>query len=78
MMWWVERDIQPFDRYRCDAYRVELSLTEANQARLVVRSGTSEYSLEEMSAEGLAEALKQAGKDSPMLVSRDFGPALDP
>lgn len=77
-MWWVERDIPPFDRYRCEAYRVELSLAGPDQPRLVVRTGISAYSVAPISIEGLNSALVRAGVDTPLVIRRQFGPALDP
>ncbi len=76
--WWVERDIPPLDRYRCEAYRVELSLVGSDQPALVVRSGLSAYPVVPISLEGLKTALVRAGADTPLLIRRQFGPALDP
>jgi hypothetical protein len=76
--WWVERDIPPLDRYRCEAYRVELSLVGSDQPTLVVRSGLSAYPIVPISLEGLKIALIRAGADTPLLIRRQFGPALDP
>jgi len=78
MVWWVERDIPPFDRYRCEAYRVELSLARLDQPRLAVRSGISAYPVDPMSEEGLKTALVRAGADIPLVIRRQFGPAQDP
>ena len=78
IVWWVERDIPPFDRYRCEAYRVELSLTEPDQPRLVVRSGISVYPVFPINMKELKITLVRAGADTPLLIRRQFGPALDP
>lgn len=78
MVWWVERDIPPYDRYRCEAYRVELSLAGPDQPRLVVRSGIAAYPVFPMTIESLNTALVQAGADTPLLIRREFGTALDP
>jgi hypothetical protein len=78
IVWWVERDIPPFDRYLCEAYRVELSLAGPDQPRLVVRSGMSTYPVVPISIEALKAALVQAGADTPLIIHRQFGPALDP
>jgi len=78
IIWWVEHDIPPHDHYRCEAYRVELSLAGPGQPRLAVRSGNAAYPVIPISIEGLKIALDQAGVDTPMLIRRQFGPALDP
>lgn len=78
IVWWVERDIPPYDRYRCEAYRVELSLERPGQPRLVVRSGFSAYPVVPISMEGIKSALVRAGLDSPLVIRRQFGSALDP
>jgi hypothetical protein len=78
MVWWVERDIPPFDQYQCESYRVELSLSRPDQPQLVVRTGISAYPVVPMSIEGLKVALERAGADTPIIIHRQFGPALDP
>ena len=78
IVWWVERDIPPFDRYRCEAYRVELSLAGPDQPRLVVRSSISAYPVIPIGVESLKTALVRAGADTPLVIRRQFGPALDP
>jgi hypothetical protein len=65
IVWWVERDIPPFDRYRCEAYRVELSIAGQDQVRLLVRSGISAYPVVPASMEGLKIALVRAGATHP-------------
>jgi hypothetical protein len=77
-VWWVERDIPPFDRYRCEAYRVELSLAGPDQPRLVVRTSISAYPVVPISVEGLKITLVRAGADTPLVIHRQFGPAQDP
>jgi hypothetical protein len=78
IVWWVERDIPPYDRYRCEAYRVELSLVEPGQPRLIVRSGKSENPVVPMTIEGLKIALVRAAADTPLVIRREFDPALVP
>jgi hypothetical protein len=78
IVWWVERDIPPFDRYRCEAYRVELSLADPEQPTLVVRSGISAYPVIPMSVEGLKTTLVRASADTPLVIRREFDPALVP
>jgi hypothetical protein len=77
IVWWVERDIPPFDRYRCEAYRVELSLAESGQPMLVVRSGNSSYPVAPMSVDDLKMALTRAGADKSLVIQCEFEPALD-
>lgn len=76
--WWIEHDIPPYDRYRCEAYQVELRLIKPDQPRLVVRSGISTYPVITMSVEEFKKTLVRAGADKPMFIHRQFGPALDP
>lgn len=76
--WWIERDIPPFDCYRCEAFRVELSLRGSTQPRLVVRSGISAYPVIPMSIDELKISLIRASVDTPLLIRRQFGSALDP
>jgi hypothetical protein len=78
IVWWVEHDIPPSDHYRCEAYRVELSLAGPDQPQLVVRSGISAYPVIPMSMENLKMALIRAGADKPSIIRRQFGLALDP
>jgi hypothetical protein len=77
-VWWVERDIPPYDRHLCEAYRVELSLADPDKPRMIVRSSTSIYPLALIDMDSLNAALVQAGADKPLVIQRQFGPALDP
>jgi hypothetical protein len=77
-VWWVEHDIPPYDRYRCAAYRVELSLTDQNQPALRVESGAGVYPVTPLSREALEAALARAGQDPPLVILREMGEALDP
>ena len=78
MIWWVERDIPPYDRYRCEVYSVELAIGERGQVRLSVMSGEEEYPVEPTDERTLVSALILASKDDPMIVPRQMGAALDP
>jgi len=78
VVWWVEHDIPPVDRYHCESYRVELNLAEPGQPRLIVHSGNSAYPVIPMNVEDLKLALIKAGADTPLVIPRQFGPALDP
>lgn len=77
IIWWVEHDIPPYDRYRCEAFQVELSLTRADQPRLLVRTGSAAYQVAPLNLEGLRAALQRAGKDKPLITHRQFGLARD-
>jgi hypothetical protein len=74
----VEHDIPPYDRYRCAAYRVELSLTDDDRPALSVESGAGMYPVTPLSREALEAALARAGQDPPLVVPREMGEALDP
>lgn len=76
--WWVERDIPPYDRYRCEAFRVELRCAKSGQPRLLVRTGSSVYRISSITQEALYTTLARADADAPLLIQRQFGPALDP
>lgn len=77
-LWWVEHDIPPYDRYRCAAYRVELSLTDQNRPALSVESGAGVYPVTSPSREAFEAALARAGQDAPLVILREMGEALDP
>lgn len=78
VIWWVERDIPPSDRYRCEAYRVVLSLTPSCRPQLTVRTGVSDYPVIPLNIETLKVTLDRAAADIPLVIHRQFGPALDP
>jgi hypothetical protein len=78
VIWWIERDIPPYDRYRCEVYSVELAIGERGQVRLSVLSGEEEYPVEPIDERNLIAALILASKDDPMIVPRQMGEALDP
>ena len=77
-IWWVERDIPPQDRYRCAAYRVELSGNGQGHNTLIVQSGEGEYPVVPADESGLEVALIQASQDDPLIIPRRMGAALDP
>lgn len=76
--WWVEHDIPPFDRYHCEAYLIELTLKESGQPQLLIRTNSSTYPVLSMNREGFRQALLKASADKPMIICRDFGPAIHP
>lgn len=77
-VWWIEHDIPPYDRYRCEAYGVELSQPDPGQLKWIVRSGDSSYAVAEMSREELRNALERAERDAPLIIARQFEAAMDP
>lgn len=72
-VWWVERDIPPFDRYRCAAYRVQLSLGELGETIITVQSGDTNYTISPLMMESLEAALAQASHDVPLIIPRAMG-----
>ena len=78
MAWWVERDIPPYDRHLCAAFRVELSLSDSHQPQLIVHSGNSIHPIVPMNLKGLQTALARAQNDKPLVIRRRFEPAIDP
>jgi len=77
-IWWVERDIPPYDRYRCVAYRVQLSGNGQGHPMLIVQSGEGEYPVVPADESGLEVAFLQASQDDPLIIPRRMGAALDP
>ena len=75
--WWVERDIPPFDRYQCAAYRVELSLDELGEPIITVQSGDTSYKVFPLVLEALEATLAQAGHDAPLIIPRAMGRVED-
>lgn len=78
IVWWVERDIPPYDRHLCAAFRVELSLSDSDQPQLIVHSGSAIHPIVPMNNKGLQTALTQALADKPLVIRRQFEPANDP
>lgn len=77
-IWWVEHDIPPYDRYRCAAYLVELSLSSSDQPQLIVYSGSAGYPVDPLSSKGLRTAIDKISTDPPLVIHRQFGPARYP
>ncbi len=77
-LWWIEKDIPPFDRYRCAAYRIELSQTADGAALLCVQSGSQTYLMRPNDLAALHNSLLQAGHDPALVIPRRMGAALDP
>ena len=76
--WWIEHDIPPYDRYRCAAYRVLLSLNNAGKPSLIVESGAATHPVKPLTPDRLKAVLAQAGDDLPLLIPREMGRADDP
>jgi len=76
-MWWVEHDIPPYDRYRCEAYAVKLSLNNQNETILKVLSGTNTYPVLQPLKSNIDKVLEKAVHDPPMVISRRMGAAHD-
>jgi hypothetical protein len=76
--WWVERDIPPADRFRCAAYRVYLHLDTKMNVALSVQSGQKNYPVVPVNSENLRAVLSKAVQDSPLIIARQMGDALDP
>jgi hypothetical protein len=89
--WWIEHDIPPYDRFRCAAYEVELSLDEKDRPILRIRNGNKTRTLADIdqgatppqnpheiwTAAEFERLLADAGQEAPMIIRRDFGPAND-
>jgi hypothetical protein len=72
-VWWIERDIPPYDRYRCAAYGVELSLQCNGQSFLTIRDGLGDRTLVNPTINALEKALSQAARNPAMMIPRRFG-----
>lgn len=75
--WWVEHDIPPYDRYRCAAYLVKLSLNEKGRPLISVQSGAKTYFGQELKEETIQKLVAMAGKDPPLIIPRRMGSAMD-
>ena len=76
-IWWVEHDIPPYDRYRCAAYPVELTLNRQGKPKLTIHSGTTDHILSWNELEKLDLTLTQVAAEPPLVVPRSMGPASD-
>ena len=72
-IWWVERDIPPYDRYNCAAYRVYLILNPQGPPGLMVQSGNTVYPVNRPDLEVLETTVAQAGYDPPLVIPRHMG-----
>jgi hypothetical protein len=76
LVWWLERDIPPYDLFRCQAYRVTLALDAGDEPVLTVESGAGAITVAPLSVEALEAALAQAGETPPVLIPRTRGEAV--
>jgi hypothetical protein len=76
-VWWIERDVPPYDRYRCEAYRVTLVLDGRNEPVLEVQSGAGVYQVAPLTVAALDTSLAEAGQDPPLLIPRAMGEVKD-
>ncbi len=77
-VWWVEHDLAPYDRYRCAAHRVQLTLDGLDQPRLTVQSGSALYPVTPITPETVRAVVARAGLDDPLVIPRAMGAANDP
>lgn len=77
VIWWIEHDLPPYDRYQCATYQVHLAF-EGEKLYLTIRSGRAVYPVNPLTAEILNTTLNRAGSDPPLIISRRMGLALDP
>lgn len=75
-MWWIERDIPPYDRYRCESYRVTLMLDASDEPVLTVESGIGTSQVTPLTTAALEAALAQAGQSPPHIIPRAMGAAV--
>jgi hypothetical protein len=76
-VWWVERDIPPYDKYQCATYRVYMVLEDENQPFLAVQSGVGIYPVVPLTGENLNRNVAKAGQDPPVIISRTMGEIHD-
>lgn len=72
-LWWVERDIFPYDRYECEAYRIHLMLYTGNLPAITIQSGEALYQVDPLTLEVLETMVAKAGHDLPLIIPRLMG-----
>ena len=77
VLWWIEYDLPPYNRYRCAAYLAVMRVNSQRQPFVILRSGKSTRVIHRLSENVLKEALILIGQEPPMVISRDMGPAWD-
>jgi len=76
--WWIEKDIAPYDRYRCAAYQVDLCLAATGGEKLYFRSGSQKYVIDVSNLPAIHNVFLEAGNDPALIIPRRMGAALDP
>jgi hypothetical protein len=76
-VWWIERDIPPYDLYRCEAYRVTLIVDAGDEPVLTVESGAGVYQVAPFTAAALEAVLVQAAENPPLVIPRAMGEVVD-
>ncbi len=76
-VWWIERDIPPFDLYRCEAYQIRLILLESGATKLILRTGAGDKPIPQPAIASLELVLKEAVNDSARIIPRKMGLAYD-
>lgn len=77
IMWWIEYDFPPYNRYRCAAYLAVMRVNSQRQPFVILRSGKSARVIHRLSENVLKETLILIGQEPPMVITRDMGPAWD-
>jgi hypothetical protein len=77
VIWWVERDIPPYDLYRCAAYLVELTMDQPQHPILKIHTRTHTFTVPDPGRSNLETILSQAGRDPAMIIPRRMGQASD-
>lgn len=76
-LWWIEHDIPPYDRFSCEAYQVELSLSQAGKPVICIRSGAWDRKLSGAELINFERTLALACREAPLIIHRNFGPVKD-
>lgn len=69
-MWWVERDVPPYEKWLCQAYQVYLILEFQHEPILTVQSGTAVYPITPPTVVALEATLTKASQDAPLIILR--------
>ncbi len=77
VVWWTEHDIPPYDRFRCEAYYVRLTLDDQGAPQLSIETGAACHILHPDSFDRLENILADAGREPPVIVPREMGPVHD-
>jgi hypothetical protein len=77
VIWWVERDIPPYDLYRCAAYLVELTMDQPQHPILKIHTRTHTLTVPDPGRSTLGTILTQAGRDPALIIPRRMGRVSD-